>query len=228
MLVRDLMSEKVLTFRRDTPLRVAASTLVARGVSGAPVTDELEHVLGVLSETDVLFKEQGRPDPDRGLLTWLFERLPDEVLAKQSARTVGEAMTAPAVTISPTASVASAARKMTERGVNRLPVVEGERLVGIVTRADLVRAFSRPDEEIRNEIADVIQRQLWIPVESVTISVQDGEVALSGEVETRTEAELAAAFSTRVPGVVGVRSELAWRDDDLQRRTREPVLPRRL
>jgi CBS domain-containing protein len=220
------MTRDVQAFTPETTLREAAATLVAKQISGAPVCGADGRVLGVLSESDILFKEHGA-DAERGrVLAWLSEAVAGDLLAKQSARTAAEAMTSPAITVEPAATVASAARTMTDRGVNRLPVVEDGRLVGILTRTDLVRAFSRPDDEIRAELLDVVQRQLWIPLEYVSVEVNDGEVVVSGEVDSRTEAELIPAFASRVPGVVAVRSELGWRDDDLARRTRVPVLPR--
>jgi predicted transcriptional regulator len=131
---------------------------------------------------------------------------------KLAARTVGEAMTAPAVTIGAKRSLAEAATTMINEAVNRLPVVEEERrLIGIVTRADLVRAFVRSDEEIAKEIReDVLRRALWIEPDSVRVVVEDGEVRLSGEVETKADAELIPSFVQRVPGVVSVLSKLRW------------------
>jgi CBS domain-containing protein len=116
---------------------------------------------------------------------------------------------------------------MLERQVNRLPVVLEDKLVGIVTRADLVRAFHRPDEEILREISeDVLLQTLWISLDRVTISVEGGEVSLAGEMENRTQAELAVAYVSRVPGVVDVHSDLTWQVDDLARRTGSARLPR--
>jgi osmotically-inducible protein OsmY len=91
-----------------------------------------------------------------------------------------------------------------------------------------VRAFHRPDEEVEREIReDVLLSTLWIDPSRVSISVSNGEVSLSGKVETRTQAELVEAYVGRVPGVVDVHSELTWTVDDLARRTGER-LPRRL
>ena len=146
MLVRDLMSPTVHTFEPGMSLRKAAAVLVGKGISGAPVCTGDGTVVGVLSESDILFKEHG-VDVDSGrVLSWLSEALAGDLLAKQSARTVAEAMTSPAITIRPGATVAAAARTMTDAGINRLPVVDGERLVGIVTRTDLVRGDSGPGQ----------------------------------------------------------------------------------
>jgi CBS domain-containing protein len=105
---------------------------------------------------------------------------------------------------------------MIEQGIKRLPVVDdGGRLVGIVTRADLVRAFVRSDEAIAKEIReDVIQRCLWIDPDNVEIVVRSGEVKLEGEVGTKAEAELVPQFVQRVPGVVSVLSKLSWASEN--------------
>jgi CBS domain-containing protein len=128
-------------------------------------------------------------------------------------------MTSPAVTVSAKAPVSAAAKLMVTHAVNRLPVVDDDRLVGIVTRADLVRAFTRSDSEIEQEIRDdVLLETLWIDPGTVSISVVNGEIALAGEVENRTTAQLVEAYVRRVPGVVSVRSGLRWRFDDRRQR----------
>jgi CBS domain-containing protein len=139
-------------------------------------------------------------------------------------------MTSPAVTIAPHATVAEAAATMLEHCVNRLPVVDGPALRGIVTRADLVRAFTRSDEEIRREIEqDVLLHTLWVAPAEVSIEVDDGVVALRGTLDTKTAAELVAAYVRRVPGVVDVGAgELEWRFDDHDRRVGKARLPRRI
>jgi CBS domain-containing protein len=228
MTVEDLMSRDVLTVSPETPLKEVAALLSQHGISGVPVCDENRHVLGVVSEADILRKEEGGAPHATGVLSWLFEP-DDESLAKVTARTAGEAMTSPAITIEPARPVSEAARVMGERSINRLPVVLDGELVGVVTRADLVRAFHRPDEEILREISeDVLLRTLWIPPDRARISVENGEVTLAGKLESRTQAELAVAYVRRVPGVVDVKSELTWSVDDLARRTSSAPLPRRL
>jgi predicted transcriptional regulator len=129
-------------------------------------------------------------------------------------------MSAPALTIGPRRPVTEAATVMIEDGVNRLPVVDHEeRLMGIITRADLVRAFVRPDEEIEREIReDVIRKTLWLEPEQLTIAVSGGEVELGGQVETKLDAEIIPGFIQRVPGVVGVTSKLRWREENGRRR----------
>jgi CBS domain-containing protein len=225
MKVEDLMTRDVLTASPETSLKDVAGILSSHGVSGLPVVDADGRILGVVSEADILRKEQGRGGRRGGVLGWLLDR--DELDPKLEARTAGEAMTSPALTIEPARPASEAARLMVEKGINRLPVVSHDRLLGIVTRADLVRAFHRPDEEIEREISgDVLLQTLWIDPNRISIGVSNGEVSLSGKVETRTQAELVEAYVRRVPGVVDVRSELEWSVDDLARRTER--LPRRL
>ncbi|HEY7602929.1 MAG TPA: CBS domain-containing protein [Gaiellaceae bacterium] len=215
MKVKDLMTTDVLTVETGTPLKDAAMLLARHRISGLPVVDDEQRVLGVLSEGDILYKETETPDRPSFLERMLtggngtFE-------LKLAARTVGEAMSAPALTIGPRRPVTEAATRMIEEGVNRLPVVDhNERLMGIITRADLVRAFVRSDEEIEQEIReDVIRRTLWLEPRDLEIVVNAGEVELTGEVETKAEAELIPEFIQRVPGVVTVLSKLRWREEN--------------
>src|SRR5687768_755983 len=139
MRVHELMTEKVLTIGPGAPIKDVAKLLVDNGISGVPVCDVRGRVLGVVSEGDILYKEH---DPAEGHhrapLGWVIEGTPSHVgCIKAKASTAREAMSSPAVTIGPYESVAEAARMMSERGVNRLPVVKDEQLIGIITRADL-------------------------------------------------------------------------------------------
>jgi len=129
-------------------------------------------------------------------------------------------MTAPARTIGPERPVVEAAKRMLEEAVNRFPVVDDDgALVGIVTRADLVRAFVRSDEAIAREIReDVVMKTLWIAPEALEISVDHGAVRIGGNVESKTDAELIEAFARRVPGTVSVESHLSWLEENGRRR----------
>jgi CBS domain-containing protein len=218
------MTTDVLTVRSSTRLKEAAALLAERRISGLPVVDGEGHVLGVLSEGDILYKESGVSDRP-GLLGRLLAVPPTDVDLKLAARTVGEAMSAPALTTGPRRPVTEAATVMIEEGVNRLPVIDDdERLIGIITRADLVRAFVRSDAEIEREIRDdVFRRTLWLEPDTIQIEVAGGEVRLSGEVETRSDAELIPTFVQRVPGVVSVLSKVRWRDENGNRPGRAVV-----
>jgi CBS domain-containing protein len=218
MNIETLMTKNVVTATPDTPLKRVARMLTRYRISGVPVCDADGNVLGVVTEADILCKEQGFSPEPGGLLGWLFEKA-DAEGAHMLARTAGEAMTTPPVTIAPKASANEAARIMITRHINRLPVVEDGLLVGIVSRADLVRAFHRSDEEIERELnEDVLLRQLWLSPHDVHVSVEDGVVELAGMVENKTQAQLVAAYALRVPGVVQIESQITWRVDDQARR----------
>lgn len=212
------MSRPVRSVGPDAKLRDVAVILSTEHISGLPVV-ERGNVVGVVSESDIVRVEQGSSGKAEGVLGWLLNSssTPD---GRLEARTAGEAMSSPALTIAPGRSIAEAARLMTEKGVNRLPVIVRGELVGILTRGDLVRAYARSNEEIEREIyEDVLIHTLWVSPERIGVSVSDGVVKLAGEARTRTEAELMAAYVKRVPGVSVVESELTWEVDDLHNRT---------
>lgn len=212
MRVREAMTVDVLTTGPDTTLKEAAILMARRGISGMPVVDADKRVVGVVSEADVLVKEANQRRSG-GLLRWLVE--PDPAwTSRADAITVGEAMSAPALTIAPDRPLAEAATTMLEEGINRLPVVDEDgSLVGLVSRGDLVRAFARTDDEIRREIEDdVIHKALWLDPSHVQVTVDSGAVTVAGEVESAAEVELVPSFIRRVPGVTTVSSTLTSRD----------------
>ena len=213
MKIADVMTNEVRTVEPETPLKEVARILAYLGISGLPVVSPERRVLGIVSEGDLLFKERGSTPAHRGgLLGLLLEWDEDEAMQKLQARTAGEAMSAPAITIGPKASLTEAASLMLDNRIKRLPVVDEQGiLIGIITRADLVRAFLRPDSEIEREIReDLVLRTLWISPERVTVNVDHGEVRLGGEVESKADAEILVKFAQRVPGVVTVLSKLKW------------------
>jgi CBS domain-containing protein len=214
MKIEALMTKGVLTVAPDLPLRDVAALLTERRISGAPVCDQGNRVLGVISEADIIRKEQGLAPEVHGVARW-FARLFDGELDKVEARTVAEAMTTPALTARPFDSVSRAARLMVEHRVNRLPVVVDGRLVGIVTRADLVRAFNRTDDEIAVQIRDeVFVRALWLGPEELDLTVQSGVATIRGTVETESDARVVEHLVRSVPGVVDVTAELIARHRD--------------
>jgi hypothetical protein len=152
-------------------------------------------------------------------LGWIVDGAPNHRgYLKADALTAEKAMTAPAVTIAPWEPVSEAARLMCERRVNRLPVVQHDRLAGIVTRSDLVRAFTRTDAEIEREIReDVLQRTMWIETGKVEVAVRRGQARLIGALEARSDVELLTTLVRRVPGGVAVESTVAWGVDDTTR-----------
>ena len=214
MKVIDLMTADVVTVRPGTPLKEAARLMVAARVSGLPVTDDAGVLVGIITEGDYLHREIERERPHRhGLLDAL---LGGEAHSLAVAETVGEAMRSPVVTIDPDATLAEAARVMSAKDVKRLPVLgrEGE-VIGIISRADVVAAFTRPDELIEDEIReDVIRRILFVDPATIGVTVDDGIVTLRGTLPNKSDARLLDELSRRLDGVVAVENQLEWRVDD--------------
>lgn len=206
-------AEDVVVVRADTPFKEVARRLAEGRVSAVPVVDEHSRVIGVVSEADLLYKES-RLEPRKPSL--FGGRQEARAREKADAVFAGDLMTYPAVTIGPGDDVVRAARRMEDHAVKRLPVVdEDDRLLGIVSRHDLLRLFTRPDAEIRTEILqDVLLRTLWIDPGGVEVSVADGVVRLRGTVEARSVAELVGRVVSRTDGVVDVVNELGYARDD--------------
>jgi CBS domain-containing protein len=212
MRIKDVMTVDVVTTTTDRLLKDAALELATRRISGMPVVDGTGRVIGVLSEADILAKE-GDEYERAGFLQWFLDPTDPWVAARFDAVTVADAMTSPARTISPNRPVAEAATVMLEERINRLPVVDNDgKLIGLVSRGDLVRAFARSDEEIQREIEeDVLRRVMWLDPSDVSVAVADGVVTLTGQVATGADVDLLPKFARRVPGVVDVESTLTAR-----------------
>ncbi len=207
MRIDDVMTRKVWTVRPGWRLKEVAALLTEHGIGGVPVVDDEGHPLGVVSRTDIVIKETAEI-PRSGGLRSLFGRDETSAVAmKVNARTAGEAMSAPAVTIDPDLPLSLAAAKMLKESVNRLLVVRREMLVGIITRHDLVRAFARSDAEVEQEIrSDVITDLSW--PDALELSIHDGEVMLRGHVDSVSDARALPRMVRHVLGVVSVDSEL--------------------
>jgi CBS domain-containing protein len=216
MRIEDVMTRDVVTVKPDAVLKDAARELVGRRISGLPVVDDEGRVLGVLSEGDLLFKQRGARERNGGLLAWFVDRRHESEDAKLEAHVVEEAMTSPAISIDAGWSLTAAAERMLANGVNRLPVIRGERLVGIVTRADIVRAFARSDLEVEQDVRQQLDlyRALWNDSGPIDARVAGGAIILTGQLRLRSEAEILPKVIAKVPGVVEVASELTWVEDD--------------
>lgn len=215
--VRDVMTRPVISVTPDTPLKDVARLLVEHGISGVPVVGPKREVLGVVSEADFLVKERGADAIRHRPLAAIIGESREAIrqLAKVEAATAGEAMSSPAVTVASGATIAEAAAAMVERAVNRLPVTEDGVLVGIVTRADLVRAYVRSDEQLAETIRDdVLRRTLWLDPAGFEIAVEDGVARIRGTVDRRSTADMIERVAAMVPGVVRVQSEVTWEVED--------------
>jgi CBS domain-containing protein len=195
--VRDLMTTDVVAVAKTTSIRDAARLMFRYRVSGLPVVDVEDRVLGIITEGDFLQMEIERVETGS---------IPDQV---------GEVMSTGVKTIPPDMDVIGAARFMQAQQVKRLIVAEDGKMVGIISRADFVAAFTRPDDLIEDEIReDLIRRVLFVDPETVEVGVSNGVVTLMGSIGTRTEARLMEELARRLDGVVEVKSNLTWRIDD--------------
>lgn len=216
--VGEVMTPEVIQAHQDTPFKDVARMLARHRISGLPVVDADDKVLGVISETDLMRRQAAQAERDRGDRFRLpaLRRKARIAAAKARAMTAGQLMSTPAITVHPEQRVAEAARVMERHHIERLPVVDEEdRLIGIATRRDLLRVFLRTDEEIRQEIIDeVLSRAMCLPPHTVVVSVHDGTATLEGRLERRSDIPVAVRLTWRVDGVVGVMNSLTFRDDD--------------
>ena len=204
--VSDVMTHTVVAIGRDAPFKEIVGLIQQWKVSALPVLEGEGRVVGLVSEADLLPKEEFRDsDPDR--FTQL-RRLTD--LAKAGALTAGELMSSPVVTVHAGATVAQAARVMAQHRVKRLPVVNDEGLLeGIVSRVDLLKVFLRTDEELADEVRrEVVARLFPAAPEPVRVEVSDGVVTLGGRVRDTSLVPAAARAVRAVEGVVDVEFRL--------------------
>ncbi|MET7982930.1 CBS domain-containing protein [Streptomyces sp. NPDC005281] len=240
LIVGQVMTSEVVGACREMSFKDVARLLDRYRISGLPVVDDDDKVVGVISETDLLRVQaagSGRGGEARRRLPSLRRALPWPPRPERAVRrattagagpvhptTAEQLMSTPAITVHPEQRVADAARVMERHSVERLPVVDEEdRLIGIATRRDLLRVFLRTDEEIRREVADdVLGRALSLPPHSVIVSVGDGVVTLEGRLEHRSEIPEAIRLTWRIDGVVGVMNSLTFRVDDTRPAERHP------
>jgi CBS domain-containing protein len=215
MRARELMSSPVVTVSPDTPLKEVAELMLSRRVSGLPVVDGGDHLVGIISESDFLPKlEQAqRADTHPNLLSRLTHMAgPDHAL---EARSAGDLMTSRVIAAEPEAEVREVVHLMVTHKVNRVPIVERGHLVGIVTRADLLRTLTRDDAAITEEAESRLTHDLWIEPGRVRITTQRGVVTVKGEVDSRSDAMLLQQWFTSIVGVVAIdTSNLRYRLDD--------------
>ena len=200
MQVLDLMTTDVIKATPSTPIKEAAQLMFRHRVSGLPVVDDDGTLAGIITEADFLRLEVAR----------------DEAEDVRPIETVGEVMSGGVVTIGPEEALAEAAKVMVVQDVKRLPVVDDEdRLLGIISRLDIVAVFTRPDEIIEDEIReDLIRRVLFVDPDAIEVSVAGGVATFRGEIGTRTEARLLEEVARRLDGVMRVDNQLTWRLDD--------------
>ncbi|MFI7316999.1 CBS domain-containing protein [Streptomyces venezuelae] len=209
-IVGDVMTHTVAAIGRSAAFKEIVRMMHDWKVSALPVLEGEDRVVGVVSEADLLPKEEFRDsDPDRYTQS---RRLSD--LAKAGAVTAGELMTSPALTVHANATLAQAARTMAHSKVKRLPVVDDAgTLQGIVSRADLLKVFLRTDEDIAEEVRrEVVSYLFPAPASSVRVTVRDGVVTLGGRIRDTSLVPVAARLIRAVEGVVDVQFDISGHD----------------
>ncbi|MFF7409457.1 CBS domain-containing protein [Streptomyces lydicus] len=193
--VGSVMTDEVVRARSGTPAAQLARWLREYDINGLPVVDADDRVIGVVSATDLARAARGA--------------------AGSGDLTAGAVMSAPARTVRADDSVVRAARLMSASGIERLPVVDEEaRLIGMLTRRDVLRIFARADAEIHEEVSDdILVRALWLSPTSVAVSVHDGVVTLGGSLENSGQVALAVRMTRQVDGVTGVVNRLTYRHE---------------
>jgi len=211
----DVMTSRVITVRPDTLVKDVAALMAAHHISGLPVVAGDGALVGVVTEADLLYKETGPRQPPGRLRSGLprFGRTA-RAMTKVEGLTAGEMMTAPVISAEETTPLREVAALMVRRRVNRLPVLRAGRLVGIVSRADVVQAFTRTDAELAAAVRATLLHDLWVDVTRIRIDVRDGVVHLDGEVERRSERDLVTRWVGAVDGVMGMESHLEYEYDD--------------
>lgn len=200
--VQDVMTTEVLTVDYDVPPADVVTTMKKYDVSALAVVDSYDSVMGVITRTDVLNTIEMKVPDRRSRAPWRRHA----VTPAWTTRSAGQMMSAPALTVEPDATLAQAGRLMRERAVNRLLVTGPDRrLLGLVTAADLLKVYDRPDEAIR---ADVRLALSELPAQDLAFDVRDGVAAIAGTVAEARIATLLTQLVRDVPGVTAVRSEL--------------------
>ncbi|MEQ9125676.1 MAG: CBS domain-containing protein [Alphaproteobacteria bacterium] len=220
MQVKDIMTTSVVTARTGDTVAEVAKAMATKRISGLPVVDDGGKVIGVVSEGDLLARAAlGQDTPRSWWLGLIGEGETPEAFMRAHGKTVGDVMTRSVKTIQPDASLAALARKLESCGVKRLPVVEGGKLVGVVSRADVVRALAsiKPeapaaapsDAELRSLILSRFHKSQPLVGVQATIIVRDGVVELWGLAPNAKVVEAARVAAEAVDGVKRVENHLA-------------------
>ncbi|HUK73692.1 MAG TPA: CBS domain-containing protein [Streptosporangiaceae bacterium] len=213
--VEDVMTRNVVAVRETAGYKSIVAAMRRRGVSAFPVLDTADHVVGVVSEADLLFKEVG-PEPFTGPARSVLATGRRGERAKAAAVTAAGLMSTPAITIGPGKSVADAARLMCARRVKRLPVIDDDgSLAGIVSRVDVLSVFDRPDEQIRDDVLkNIVAGEFALNPLAFDVAVKSGIVTITGQVERRAIAPDLIDAIRHAEGVVDVRDRTSYPPQD--------------
>lgn len=214
MKVQDVMTTPVITVGLDAPFKEVAERMLDANVSGLPVVDGEGLLLGLVTEADLVSKPAFGRRRRRSLAAFVDLLTGDaRWVAKATALTAGELMTTAVITALPSERVEVVAKRMLERGVKRLPVLDGGRLAGIVSRRDLLRCFHRTDAEIVAELTRKLMSARYAPEDhTVTGTVENGVVTLEGMVRADNDLPVVEWLARDIPGVVQVVNRAGFRE----------------
>ncbi len=214
-----IMTRDVISVGPETPVREIATMMLERRISGVPVVDAERRVLGIVSEGDLIRRPE--IETDHAPTGWLSLFLSDEErsrdFVKSHGRVAREVMTKPATCVAPETPLDEVVRLMERHRVKRLPVVDNGKLVGLVTRADLLRTLvsRRPaapvassDQDVRERIDAMLRHEDWATSAFVNVQVEDGVAHLWGTVESASQREALILAVRGVPGVKDVQPHL--------------------
>jgi CBS domain-containing protein len=223
--VADVMTEHPVSVNEDTPFKELVDLLEAHGVNAVPVVGADGRVLGLVSSADLILKIEFAGSDGRG--GWFKGHRYRAAKEKAAGTAAADLMTAPAITVEPDVSLVAAARLMETGGLKRLPVVDGlGRLVGMLTRNDVLKVFLRGDDDIRREVVDeVLAKLVGVEPSQVRVRVDDGVVTLRGQLDRRSLVPVTVREVGRVAGVVDVVSDLGYRVDDIEHDSRYHRMP---
>ena len=211
------MTMDAVTVSPDDSFKTVVERMLSHRVSSLPVVTAEGHVVGMVSETDLIANEAFEPRK-RGALALVGQALSGHDAAfvrKASERRVRELMTCDVVCAAPDEPVHKAARAMLDFEVNHLPVVDAGQLVGVVSRQDLLAVFRRTDADIQSELDRKLHDPLWAPDDvRVTVEVRDGVVTANGSVRTRSDREVLTHMLETAAGVVGVEADITAREPE--------------
>jgi CBS domain-containing protein len=217
LLARDLMTPDVVTVPPETPVMAMARLLADRGISAVPVVDAAGKVLGIVTEADLIRRLAGEEDRPSSWFGALFADPANQ--AERYARTHGvtarDLMTEKVVSVAPDTTAAHIAHMMEEQKIRRVVVVEGEKLKGIVSRADLLRALVAPphvegelsDERIRRAVMSAMKKEPWTDTFYTMVEVKDGTVTFHGFRRSDTVQKALRVLAENVPGVKSVQDD---------------------
>jgi CBS domain-containing protein len=222
MRAHDIMTRPVVTITTETSVAEAARLMLERRISGLPVVDKAGAVVGLVTEGDLLRRAETGTDRQRS--PWLALLLGPGHLANayvhEHGRQCGEVMTRKVVTVTPDTLVAEVVHEMERHRIKRVPVVQNGRLVGSISRANLLKALtdtlSAPapaaasDAAIRKRVLAEIDKQPWVPRASLDVEVERGVVVLRGTITDERERAALQVLAENVPGVKSVRDALTW------------------